>query len=114
MVLALFVGVTCWRQFVILQYGGEDSVLGYDFSQGYTSLERDQPNARRRKRPSLFQRWQQRRAARRMQREQELRVAEERRMDELLEKVQREGLRALSDDEQRFLKRVSDKYRNRQ
>jgi hypothetical protein len=35
-------------------------------------------------------------------------------MDELLEKVQRQGLAALTDEERRFLTRVSAKYRNRQ
>ena len=34
-------------------------------------------------------------------------------MDELLEKVQREGMAALTDEERRFMKRVSDRYRNR-
>jgi hypothetical protein len=49
-----------------------------------------------------------------LQREQEQREAEERRMDELLAKVQREGMNSLTDEEKRFLKRVSDRYRNRQ
>ena len=35
------------------------------------------------------------------------------RMDALLEKVQREGLQALTDEERRFLTRVSARYRNR-
>jgi len=48
-----------------------------------------------------------------MQLETEQREAEERRMDELLEKRPAHGLAALSDEERRFLKRVSDKYRNR-
>jgi stage IV sporulation protein FB len=111
--LALFIYVTCQRQYIILEHGGEDSVFGYDFSQGYTSLERDQPPPRKRRRPGIWQRWLQRRAARKMQRDVEQREAEERRMDELLEKVQREGLQALSEEERRFLTRVSAKYRNR-
>src|SRR5205807_4688507 len=41
--LALFIGISCWQQRVILETGGEESLFGYDFSQGYTSLERDQP-----------------------------------------------------------------------
>ena len=45
----------------------------------------------------------QKRAAVKLQREQETRESEERRMDELLEKVQREGLPALTDEERRFL-----------
>ena len=34
-------------------------------------------------------------------------------MDQLLEKIQRQGKAALTDEERRFLKRVSDRYRNR-
>jgi stage IV sporulation protein FB len=110
--LTLFVYLMCRQQWFILEHGGEESLFGYDFSQGYTSLEREQPT--RRKRPNAWQRWWQRRKQRQLQREMEQREAEERRMDELLEKVQREGLQALSDEERRFLTRVSHKYRNRQ
>jgi Zn-dependent protease len=112
--LAAIIGWVCYRQWVLLITEGEESVLGYDFSQGYTSLERDQPPSRRRKRPNFFQRWRQSRAAARVAREQQQREAEERRMDELLERVHRDGIQALNDEERRFLKRVSDKYRNRQ
>jgi Zn-dependent protease len=113
--LALFVYVSCRHQWIVLEMGAEDSPFGYDFSQGYTSLERDQPAAAPpRRRQSWYQRWRQRRAQQKMQREQETREAEERRLDELLEKVQRSGLAALTDEERRFLKRASDRYRNRQ
>jgi Zn-dependent protease len=115
--LALFIYVSCRHQWIVLEMGGEESLFGYDFSQGYTSLERDQPIAppqQRRRRQNWFQRWLQRRAARKMQREQEEREAEETRMDSLLEKVARDGLTALTDEERRFLKRVSDRYRHRQ
>jgi hypothetical protein len=113
--LGVFIFFTCWQQRVILETGGEESLFGYDFSQGYTSLERDEPPraATPRRRLNWYQRWSQRRAARKLQRETEQREAEERRMDELLEKVQRHGLPALTDEERRFLKRVSDRYRNR-
>jgi len=113
--LALFIYISCRHQWIVLEMGDENSALGYDFSQGYTSLERDQPTAPiARRRQSWFQRWRQRRAQQRMLREQETREAEERRLDELLEKVQRHGLSALTDEERRFLKRASDRYRNRQ
>jgi len=112
LLLALFIYVTCRQQFILLETGGEESLFGYDFSQGYTSLEREQPPLRRR--PGFVKRWLQKRAALKLQREQETRESEERRMDELLEKVQREGLQALSDEERRFLTRVSARYRNRQ
>jgi stage IV sporulation protein FB len=111
--LGIFMYVTCRQQWILLETGGEESVFGYDFSQGYTSLESASSRSRRR-RPNPWQRWLHKRAQRRMQREQEQREAEERRMDALLEKVQREGRDALTAEELRFLKRVSDRYRNRQ
>ena len=100
---------------ITLETGGEESLFGYDFSQGYTSLERDEPPRKkpRRRKVNFFQRWLQRRAARKLQREQERQLAEEQRMDELLAKIQREGRQSLTDEENRFLKRVADKYRNR-
>jgi stage IV sporulation protein FB len=113
--LCLFIWVVTKRQqWILLDAGGEDALFGYDFSQGYTSLEREQPPLPRRRRPGIWQRWQQKRAAQKLQREAEQREAEEQRMDQLLEKVQQLGLQALSEEERRFLTRVSAKYRNRQ
>ncbi len=111
--LALFVYANCRQQLILLETGGEDAPFGYDFSQGYTSLEGLPPPtaAPRRKRPNWFQRWLQRRAAQKARQEQETREAEERRMDDLLEKVQRHGIQSLSDEERRFLTRVSARYR---
>jgi hypothetical protein len=45
--------------------------------------------------------------------EEERRASEERRVDELLAKVQQGGLNSLTDEERRFLTRVSARYRNR-
>jgi Zn-dependent protease len=111
--LCLFVYANCKQQLIVLETGGEDAPFGYDFSQGYTSLEGGQPptTTPRRRRLNWFQRWVQKRAAQKARREQETREAEERRMDELLEKVQRQGMHALSDEERRFLTRVSARYR---
>ena len=111
--LALFIYFSCKQQWIILETGGDESLFGYDFSQGYTSLERDQPRPTRRPRPNMLQRWLQRRAAKKLQRQQEQQEADERRMDELLDKIAREGIQALTDEENRFLKRVADKYRHR-
>jgi Zn-dependent protease len=111
--LAGFIYVACKMEWINLEMGGEESLFGYDFSQGYTSLERDQPALPRRKRQNFLQRWLQKRAAKKQQRQQEQQEADERRMDALLEKIAREGKQSLTDEEQRFLKRVSDRYRNR-
>src|SRR5206468_2686619 len=59
--LAAFIYVACRQQWLILEHGGEESVFGYDFSQGYTSLERDEPPPPRKRRPNFWQRWLQRR-----------------------------------------------------
>jgi hypothetical protein len=53
------------------------------------------------------------RAARRIQREVEQRQQEDERMDQLLEKIARFGKEALTDEERRFMERVSARYRNR-
>lgn len=112
--LALFIYAACQRQWLVLETGGEEGIFGYDFSQGYTSLERDHVQAApTRPRLSWWRRWLQRRAAKRMQREMEQRDAEERRLDELLEKIKGHGRASLTDEEERFMKRVSDRYRNR-
>ena len=112
--LALFIYVNGKQQLIALEAGGEESSFGYDFSQGYTSLDSAAPAAPpRRRRPNFLQRWLQNRAARRARRDNERREFEDRRMDELLDKVQRHGLGALTDDERRFLTRVSARYRGK-
>lgn len=114
--LALFIYVACQRQWVLLETGDGEGVFGYDFSQGYTSLERDQVQAAPTPKPkqSWWRRWLQRRAQRRLQAEIEQREAEEKRMDELLQKLHahKQGGPPLTDEEQRFMKRVADRYRN--
>jgi Zn-dependent protease len=115
LLLSWIVYMTCNRQWYVLETGGEEPMFGYDFSQGYTSLERGEgePRAPRQKKPNFIQRWLQRRAQRKLQREQEEREAEERRLDELLDKVKQVGMQALTDEERRFLNRVSSRYKNR-
>ena len=111
--LALFIFVVGRQQQMILEAGAEDSPFGYDFSQGYTSLERDNPPEPKPRKPGPIGRWRQERARRRLQREHEQRVAEEARLDELLAKVAEVGMDGLTDEERRFLQRVSAKKRNR-
>jgi len=98
----------------MLEDGGyfDDGVFGYDFSEGYTSLESGAPKVRP-YRESALKRWRRRRSELRRQRRIAREAAEERRMDEILEKLHREGRSALTDEENRFLVRVSARYRNR-
>jgi Zn-dependent protease len=90
----------------------DDGVFGYDFSEGYTSLEGSAAKVRP-YRESALKRWRRRRSDLRRQRRQAKEAAEERRMDEILAKLYREGRSALTDEEHRFLVRVSVKYRNK-
>lgn len=90
----------------------DDSVFGYDFSEGYTSLEAGTAKVRP-YRESALKRWRRRRSDSRRQRRAVREAAEERRTDAILEKLHREGRSALTDEEQRFLVRVSAKYRNK-
>jgi stage IV sporulation protein FB len=89
----------------------DESFLGYDFSQGYTSLERSAPREAER-RPGPIQRWKLRRAEQRRLREEQEQAATAQRIDELLDKVHREGMDALTDAEKRFLKKASSRYRS--
>jgi Zn-dependent protease len=113
--LALFIYLSCMHQWHILELGSDESLFGYDFSQGYTSLEREHgvTAAPGPPKQSWWQRWRQQRALKKAQEEQERRETEERRMDELLEKISAHGMAALTDEERCFMKQFSDRYRNR-
>ncbi|WP_165247908.1 site-2 protease family protein [Paludisphaera soli] len=99
----------------VLEDGGyfDDGLFGYDFSEGYTSLESGAAKVRP-YRESALKRWRRRRSDQRRQRRIMQEVAEERRMDEILDKIHREGRSSLTDEENRFLVRVSARFRNRQ
>ncbi len=98
----------------LMEDGGfyDDGVFGYDFSEGYTSLEGSAAKVRP-YRESALKRWRRRRSELRRMRRQAREAAEEARMDEILDKLHREGRSALTDEENRFLVRVSTKYRNK-
>jgi stage IV sporulation protein FB len=91
----------------------DGDLLGYDFSQGYTSLERSGDSPRRRE-PNLVQKWLERRREEKRRRAREIEEEEERRVDEILARVKDIGLEALSPEERALLHRVSERYRNRQ
>jgi stage IV sporulation protein FB len=93
--------------------GYDDSFMGYDFSQGYTSLDRDDDHPRPARRPGLWQRWREQRRAEKFLKEQEQEAEAEQQLDLLLEKVHSEGIESLSDVERRLLDRVSARYRDK-
>ncbi|MCA9168098.1 MAG: hypothetical protein KDB23_10535 [Planctomycetales bacterium] len=92
----------------------DEAVFGYDFSAGYTSLERSTPRATTTKpAPSALARWWKRRQALRAQRRRDVEVQEDGRVDELLIQVHQSGLHSLSPADRELLRRVSQRYRNR-
>lgn len=89
----------------------EEELFGYDFSQGYTSLE--QSTERRHDLTGPFARWLEQRREAKRQRQLEIEADEERRADELLGRLHENGMDSLTDDERLLLKRVSARYRQR-
>lgn len=107
--LGLFILYSAWSRLQSLD--AEESLYG-DFSQGYLSLEQDDPPPRP-KQPNLFKRAMTAWTARRIQRQMEQRQAEDERMDQLLDKIAKTGKDSLTEEEHRFMERVSARYRNR-
>jgi stage IV sporulation protein FB len=90
----------------------DEGAFGYDFSEGYTSLESSAAKVRP-YRESALKRWRRRRSELRKQRREAQFAAEDRRLDEILDKIHHHGKAALTDEEQRFLVRVSSHIRKR-
>jgi hypothetical protein len=113
---ALFLGLAGFMLYAasvrLMQLDMEEGPFGYDFSAGYTSLEKDDEPAPRPKQPGYFKRWWDARKARKAARETEQRLKEDERVDQLLEKIARSGKGSLTDEERRFLERVSARRRN--
>ncbi len=79
----------------------DGDLLGYDFSQGYTSLERPGEIARRE--PGPLRRWLKQRREQKQRRIRQIEEEEERRVDEVLARVKDVGLDALSAEERALL-----------
>jgi Zn-dependent protease len=114
--LGLFIGGASWlyrKQLAQAGPGLDGDTFGYDFSQGYTSLERSAGGRppREPRRPGPIRRWLDRRAARRREREMTEELAVRRRVDELLQKINDAGMGALSEREKTFLKDASKRFK---
>lgn len=90
----------------------DDSFMGYDFSQGYTSLERAE-RPRQEPRPGLLARWLESRRQEKQRRVEQQQVQVDQQLDEILAKVHESGMNALTPSERRLLKRASDRYRSK-
>lgn len=110
--ILLLINMSYWHQRG-LDDAGEDSFLGYDFSQGYTSLERTSDDPRPAASVSWWQRWQQRRRQQRAEREHARLIDLEQQLDILLAKVHESGLESLTSAERRRLREASEALRDR-
>jgi len=112
--LALLIEIIVRTEARMMEDGSffDDGVFGYDFSEGYTSLESSAAKVRP-YRESALKRWRRKRSDVRRQRRAAQFAAEDRRLDEILDKLHRLGRPSLSDEEQRFLVRVSSRIRKR-
>ena len=98
---------------ILQQANAENSAFDYDFSEGYTSLERAGAKVSTVPLTRSLVRWWQRRKEFRERRQRELEVSEENRVDEILARLHEVGMENLSTDERGLLQRVSARYRSR-
>lgn len=89
----------------------DDDFLGYDFSEGYTSLERDIDEPHPDGGP--ISEWFHQRREAKLQREKEIEIEDEQRIDEVLALLHQFGMEGLSEEDRALLQRVSARYRNR-
>lgn len=90
----------------------EDDLFGYDFSQGYTSLERSSQRHGRSR--GLLSQWLEQKRLERRARQAEREASEEAQMDVILQRLHEVGMDGLTAKEQTILKRVSARYRSRE
>ncbi len=90
----------------------DERLFGHDFSQGYTSLGETQSQSQDggAKRPGFIARWRERRRRRRERREREVAIDRRKRVDDLLDKINAEGIHSLTPAERRFLEDASKDY----
>lgn len=91
----------------------DDSFMGYDFSQGYTSLEREEDGEPAR-RPGPIARWRQARQEKREAVEKERAESDARQLDDILARLHANGYESLSEEEKRVLNRASNRFKNKQ
>jgi Zn-dependent protease len=93
----------------------EERLFDYDFSAGYTSLERSTESPETDDMESgPFSQWLEERKAARQRRQREKEQEDELRVDEILIRLHAQGMSSLSPDDKALLQRVSARYRSRQ
>lgn len=112
MLIAVFGYLTCYRTRQMLKDQDDFglSELGYDFSQGYRSLDRQEASSSRRQ-PGFFEQRRARKAAMKAQREQQRREDHKKTVEEVLAKISRSGLESLTPRERGILQNETERQR---
>ncbi len=93
---------------------GEESFMGYDFSQGYTSLEQSNTDEfEADDQPGVLARWRAQREEEKRQKQEEEDRDMERQLDLLLEKLHTHGDGSMTATEKRRLQDISERLRQR-
>jgi Zn-dependent protease len=92
----------------------EDIIFGYDFSQGYTSLEQEQRGQPEQPTSSPVVRWIDGMREKREEQRRAVEEAEDKQVDSILKRLHQHGMENLSPEERSLLKRVSARYRSRE
>jgi stage IV sporulation protein FB len=114
--IAVFIALQCHQERQLLReglYHVEDGAFGYDFSQGYTSLEGRAGSVERPprpRRPWFWQRWRREREVRSLEESMSQELAMRSRVEALLEKISTQGIEALTAEERAFLQTASKKF----
>jgi hypothetical protein len=111
--LAIFVFFSARKAEMAEESSGEDAALGYDFSEGYTSLEKSGPKCSIQQRPGLLVSWFENRRRMKERVRRQIDAEEDGRVDEILTQVHQQGMESLSPEDRALLNRASHRYRNR-
>jgi stage IV sporulation protein FB len=91
----------------------EENEFGYDFSQGYTSLERSMPKVKEAKPAKKRRTWGQWWAERQAKKRAAETAQNEAEVDRILDKINREGMQSLTEREKRILRDASERNRRK-
>jgi len=110
--IAVFGYVTCYydRRMAKMEMEELSGEFGYDFSQGYTSLERSHVVTQRK--PGFFEKRRAKKEEARRQREEQQRKQHERMVDAILTKIAKHGIDSLTSHERRILQLETDRKRS--
>ncbi|MCH7871313.1 MAG: hypothetical protein IID33_06395 [Planctomycetes bacterium] len=111
LMIAVFGYMTCYQTRRMLREQGEFGLgeFGYDFSQGYTSLNGDKPDQTRK--PGYFARRRARKLALKVQRERRQDEEHEAQVERILQKISDSGMASLSTPERRILEAETERRR---